>query len=209
MGIEARDPNARIPDSHVLTRLFRNPDHLYNPVFFHAVTRLSQGYMGGHMYHPQILMCKHHRIFFGSGELRIDFRMSGIVTSRQIKRFLIQGICYCRIHLPGHSQPDSLFYILKGSFPRYGGHLADGQRLRIHVLHVYDIDTAGTVLSFRRIFNSIDPDRPSADYLCRILQDTDISNHQRAAFFTDRVIRQGFHCYLRTDSSRITECYAN
>ena len=204
VGIQPRNCNPGVLNSHLPARLIPNADYIQHPLLLNPVAGLPQGHMGGHMDHPHVLMGQHHGIVFGSGQISINLRVAGIVMACQVHGLLIKGIGDRGIHLSVHGKFNYLLHIPERGVPAHGGHLPPHQLIhgnQTHVQHVY-----GPVGkdSIPHILYGPDLHLLMARDFQRGFQDTGISHNNGPACFIYGLVGQSLHGNLRSYTGRIT-----
>ena len=140
MGVQAAYAHPGRLDTQLQTCLVGNADDVQHPLLFYQITGLPQRYMGGYVYHPQVIVCQHHGVLVRSGVMGIDLGMPVEMVSGKIHGLLVQRVRNGSVHLARHSQLDDLFHALKRGISTHGIHLAIGKSVPVHQLqmqHIY------------------------------------------------------------------------
>ena len=215
MGVQTGHGHLGIFDAHIFASLVSDPDHVQNPVLFDPVADLPQGDVSGNVHHPQVVMGKHHRVFFSAGVGGVNLGMAvemgvavGLFTvvifQRLVHGFFVQGVGAGGVHLAGQRQLDHLFHTLKRGVSAFHADLADGKRLHIgYQLQMQHVDGAGCEQGLAHRLAAVNPDLRMAHEAGRLFDHFGIAHHNGAAAVIETGVRQRFDGNLRPVSGRI------
>ena len=164
---------------------------------FHQIAGLSQRNVRRYMDDADILVGQHHGILLGVGKRGIDFRMSVVMVTSQVQRFLVERCCHRTVHLVSHGQFNGLPYILEGGIITLGLHLAELEGGKIDTFQVNNVDGAVFELSILHVLDGINL-QVKAKQLNGLAHDGSIACNDGTTLLVSLFSVQGTYRYLRT-----------
>ena len=191
-------------DTQLQTGLVGDTDDIQHPLLFYQITGLPQGYMGGYVYHPQVIVCQHHGVLVRSGVMGIDLGMPVEMVSGKIHGLLVQRVRNGSVYLARHSQLDDLFHALKSGISTHGIYLAIGKPVPVHQLQMQHIYGAEFIQSLTGSVHLMELQLRVVRHPQRIADALDVAYHQRPAPLVHRGIGQSPDGDLRTAAGGIS-----
>ena len=106
VGIETGYAYARMGYAKLAAGIVKQLGHFDDTGFLYQVTGLAERNMGGDVYHTKVLVGKQHGIFLGMGEGGVNLCVAVEQMTALVKGRLVQGGCYCTVHLITHGKVD-------------------------------------------------------------------------------------------------------